>query len=248
MFLRKKYRYQSRTPYGKIQVQDTVENGVPVRLLLVDGTRESATFLTEGLRNEPVFEYIRAITRMTDDLEPEHRKSLLLIGGAALSLPKYYISRYPGMTIDVVENNPEMLKLARQFFFLDELYAEYDLQNNGRLNIILDDGLRYLETCKKTYDLIINDAFAGRVADRNLSSDRGSRLVYGRLNDGGTYFVNLITARSGVESMNGIMAEATISSVFGKAALIPVYPDYSAELKQNVIVRATKEPRAKDRI
>ena len=41
---------------------------------------------------------------------------------------------------------------------------------------------------------------------------------------------------------------ATISSVFGKAALIPVYPDYSAELKQNVIVRATKEPRAKDRI
>ena len=78
MFLRKKYCYQSRTPYGKIQVQDTVEAGVPVRLLLVDGTRESATYLIPGLHNEPVFEYIRAITRMADELE--HRKSLLLIG------------------------------------------------------------------------------------------------------------------------------------------------------------------------
>ena len=239
MFLRKKYCYQSRSAHGKIQVQDTVEAGVPVRLLLVNGTRESATYLIPGLLNQPVFEYIRTITRMTDDMEGFNR--VLLIGGAGFSLPKHFISRYPDMSMDVVENNPEMIDIARKYFFLDELYREYDLDTNGRLKIILDDGYRYLESCGKTYDMIINDAFVGRVADRELSSDAGSRLVYDHLRPGGTYFVNLITARTGVDSMNGIMAEAIISRVFGKAAMIPVYPDYSADYKQNVIVRATKE-------
>ena len=241
MFLRKKYCYQSRSSYGKIQVQDTVERGVPVRLLLVNGTRESATYLVPGLQNEPVFEYIRTITRMTDDMDPF--QDVLLIGGAGFSLPKFFISRYREMTIDVVENNPEMLDIARKYFFLEELYREYDLEHTGRLNIILDDGYRYLETCRKTYDIIINDAFVGRVADRDPSSDKGSRMVYACLKPGGTYFVNLTTAREGVDSMNGIMAEATISRVFGKAAMIPVYPDYSADYKQNVIVRAVKEAR-----
>ena len=238
MFLRKKYCYQSRSSYGKIQVQDTVEAGVPVRLLLVNGTRESATYLIPGLTNQPVFEYIRTITRMTDEME--NLNNVLLIGGAGFSLPKHFISRYTNMTMDVVENNPEMLDIARKYFFLEELYREFDLDNTKRLNIVLDDGFRYLETCNKTYDMIINDAFVGRVADRELSSDRGSRLIYERLRPGGTYFVNLITARTGVDSMNGIMAEAIISRVFGQAAMIPVYPDYSADYKQNVIVRAVK--------
>lgn len=241
MFLRKKYCYQSRSAHGKIQVQDTVEAGVPVRLLLVNGTRESATYLIPGLVNEPVFEYIRTITRMTDEME--NIGTMLLIGGAGFSLPKHFISRYPDMRIDVVENNPEMLELARKYFFLEELYRDFDLHNTGRLHIVLDDGMNYLEKSRKQYDLIINDAFVGRVADRGLSSDRGSRLIYDRLKDGGTYFVNLITAREGVDSMNGIMAESIISRVFGKAAMIPVYPDYDAGFKQNVIVRAVKVPR-----
>ena len=85
-----KNRYFSVSPYGKITVTDTVENGVNVRLLLVNGTRESATYLAQGLRNEPVFEYIRRILYMTEKME--YRDRVLLIGGAGFSLPKKYIA------------------------------------------------------------------------------------------------------------------------------------------------------------
>ena len=234
-----KNRYFSVSPYGKVTVTDTVENGVNVRLLLVNGTRESATYLAQGLRNEPVFEYIRRILYMTEKME--HRNRVLLIGGAGFSLPKKYIATYPDGVMDVVEHNPEMVELAKHYFFLDELYEQFDLEETKRLNVYIDDGYRFLEHTPETYDLIINDAYVGRVADRALSGADGCRLVYDHLRPGGTYLANVITARTGSASMPGIMAEEMISRVFGKAAMIPVYPDYDADKSQNVIIRAEKQ-------
>ena len=205
-------RYVSISRYGKIVVSDEIEDGANVRLLLVNGTRESATYTTPGLRNEPVFEYIRTIRYLLTRYD--HIKHALIIGGAGYAFPKFFISHYEDASIDVVENNPEMVDIAKKYFYLDELVEEYRLKETGRLATYIDDGLRYLQTTDRRYDLIVNDAFVGHVADKSLLSDAGCRSIYNALNDRGVYMINAITARTGQGSMPGVMTQETVSRVF----------------------------------
>ena len=143
LIVEKENRYFSLSKYGRIEVKDVKENDVAVRVLFVNQTRESATYLIPGLQYMPVFEYIRRILEEID--KRLNIKKALIIGGAGFSFPKAYISRYGDKSIDVVENNPEMVDIARKYFFLDQLYEEFDLEQTGRMNIILDDGLEYLK-------------------------------------------------------------------------------------------------------
>ncbi|MBR0090101.1 MAG: fused MFS/spermidine synthase [Lachnospiraceae bacterium] len=238
LVIERKNRYFSISRYGRIEVTDTVENGAEVRLLLVNGTRESATFLAPGLRNLPVFEYIRTIGNILR--ENDFVRDTLLIGGAGFSLPKFYITYFPGRRMDVVENNPEMVDIARRFFFLEELDVTLEADEQASLRTIIDDGLHFLATQEAQYDMIINDAFVGRVADNKLAGEDGVQKVYDRLRPGGVYLVNAITARTGQGSMPGVMAIERMSRVFGNAKMIPVREDYPAHESQNVILYAKK--------
>ena len=238
LIIERKNRYISISGYGKIVVCDTVEAGASIRLLLVNGTRESATFTTPGLRNEPVFEYLRTIAEILRKREAS--RHALILGGAGYAFPKMFISRYPDATLDVIENNPEMPQIARKYFYLDELYETYDLDRTGRLTTTIDDGLHFLQNCKRRFDLIINDAFVGNIADEGLGSAAGCQAVFDCLEEGGLYLVNAITARTGPRAMPGILALETMSRIFGHARMIPVRPDFPPEQNQNVILHAQK--------
>lgn len=238
LIIERKSRYFSISKYGKIIVTDEIEGGVPVRLLLVNGTRESATYTTPGMRNEAVFEYIRTIDAIIRHY-PSLRRALI-IGGAGYAFPKFYISHFKDVTIDVVENNPEMIEIAKKYFYLDELYEEYHLEETGRLETFIDDGMHYLKTSKRTYDLIINDAFVGNVADKGLASAEGVKAVFDRLEPGGLYLINAITARTGKGAMPGIMAQEVVSRIFGRAQMCAVRPGYPSDKSQNVIICAEK--------
>ena len=133
-----------------------------------------------------------------------------------------------------------MLEIAKRYFFLDALEEEYAPLRNGRMRILIDDGFRYLTSCDRQYDLVINDAFVGRVADKELSGQEGCQAVYDRLRPGGMYLVNAITAREGSGSMPGIMAMEIISRVFPSVTMMPVRADFPAYESQNVLLCATK--------
>ena len=239
LIVEKENKYFSISPYGKIEVKDMKEQDVAVRVLLVNQTRESAMYLIPGLQYEPVFEYMR---RIQEEIEKRPQiKKTLMIGGAGFSFPKAYISRYGDKAIDVVENNPEMIAVARKYFCLDRLYEEFELEDSERLRIIVDDGLAYLKNTTEQYDLIINDAFVGRVPDRGLSGDEGCRLIHAHLREGGLYIINVITALTGQDAMPGIMAQELMARVFGSAWTRQVSTSYPEHLSQNVLVLAAKK-------
>jgi len=50
-----------------------------------------------------------------------------MIGGAAYTYPTYYLEKYKDKNIDVVEIDPKMTEIAKEYFKLDT--------NNERLNI-----------------------------------------------------------------------------------------------------------------
>jgi len=77
-------------------------------------------------------------------------KDLLILGfGAENLLPE--ILKYPIRAIDYVVIDPEYIKIIKQYF-PTELS---NLLNNPKIKIFIEDGIYYLNHCKKKYDIII---------------------------------------------------------------------------------------------
>jgi hypothetical protein len=80
-----------------------------------------------------------------------------------------------------------------------------------RIRVVEEDGFRVLSSSEKCYDLIINDAFTGREADGNLSTDNALQLIRSRLRPGGLYLINIPTALAARRSRYGKMSTGIVS-------------------------------------
>ena len=223
--------------YGRIEVKEAIENHELLRILLVDEVRESAAVMEDGRHNELVFKYTKDFT-IALEKRPEIRSTLLL-GGAGFSFPKYYISTFPDKHIDVVEFKPIMVQLAMQYFYLDELYRDYNLTENPRMEIFTEDANEYLRTTDRTYDLIINDCYISNRMDDELLKDRQVREVKKCLNPGGVYIINLITAIKGPASMQGILEYEILKNHFKNTDMFACKKEMGALEKQNMILVGT---------
>ena len=110
--------------YGNndLEVVERTEDGESIRLLLVNGTRESATYTEKTHRNDLVFRYSIGFNDVFEI--NRNLKSCLLLGGAGFSYPKYFISRFPDKTLDVVEIDVEMVNIAYDVIFNDAYISD----------------------------------------------------------------------------------------------------------------------------
>lgn len=234
------YAIKSRG-YGKIMVRDLTEDGIELRYLLVNYQKESAMYKSIEKRDELVFKYTKQFANAFK-INSEIKDSLL-IGGAAFSYPKYYLSHYPDVSIDVVEINPEMLEIAKKYFYLDDYIEKYAKdskgRDNGRLGIHIMDGMQYLAKCNKSYDLIINDAYIGANLDSGLMSYRGVAQIKRHLSTRGIYMVNIITALNGFFATDLKLAKEVFELNFKNVYVYPVRSDLSKLEKQNCILIGT---------
>ncbi len=230
------------TAYGgsDLEIIDRTEEGESIRLLLVDGARESATFNKQGHRYDLVFKYSIYFNDVFE-INPA-LKDCLLIGGAGFSYPKYLISRFPDKTLDVVEIDGEMVKLAFKYFYLEELYNDYNLYENNRLNIYVMDGHTYLATTPKNYDVIFNDAYISDIQDERLLASCTIELVKNRLNTDGIYVVNMITAAAGTGSYPLFEELALLRRYFKYVTLKRCRDDVPATERQNCLIFASDSP------
>ena len=131
------------------------EDGTPVRLLNVDGTFQSASYISDDLWSELVCEYHRTMADAIDEMGMA--RSVLVIGGGGYSLPKYLITHTRRMRVTVVEIDPRITQVARERFFLDRV----EQMAEGRIETVNGDGWKYLRECGRSFDVIVNDAFSG---------------------------------------------------------------------------------------
>lgn len=228
------------TSFGEVCVRDTMYMGESVRILTVDETQESATFREEYRRYELVFQYTKRIAELFELVNGTGRTpgegKVLLIGGAGFSLPKYYISRYPAGRMDVVELHEEMVDIAKEFFFLDQLKRDHDRGRTERLRIFIENGMEFLKKRDTLYDMIINDAYIGCVLDNKLLSAGGLRFIHDALTEGGLYCLNIITSVTGFMSIQGIMEKELAGGYFKNVALIQCDQERDPEHRQNCLL------------
>lgn len=211
-----------RTMAGTMRIYEMeYDDGKPVRVMNVRGTYQSASYLDEECY-ELVFGYHRAYNALFAAREGGLPcASLLMLGGGGFSYPKYLISHDPAIAVDVVELDPTVVAVARNWFYLDRLIAEFDLDETGRLGIYEDDAREFLEAPGKRYDVIVNDCFDARIPVMSLATREAAKLVHERLNPGGLYVANVISALRGSRAklLHGVMR--TLSEEFSHVHVLP---------------------------
>lgn len=75
---------------------------------------------------------------------------VLIVGLGGGSLPMFFRHYYPALEIDVVELDPAVADVARKYF---------EFREDARLRVHIQDGRRFIEECRRPYDVIFLDAY-----------------------------------------------------------------------------------------
>lgn len=189
------------------------EDGSRLRVMAVDDVYQSATYLGQRW-NELPFEYLRAFDRMFDAGLPIH--DTLMLGGGGFAYPKHLLTTHPEVSMDVVEPDVRVIRMAMDYFYLDRLVETCP----DRLGIYQNNGLSYLQTAERSYDAILNDAFRGAQPARNLATVEAANLVKAHLNPGGLYLVNTVAHSSTGDYSQVADTTAVLESAFSHVWVI----------------------------
>lgn len=129
-----------------------------VRILYLNNIKQSVTFTNKGQRNSLCDLYFELYDLPV--VSNPNGNYYLVLGGGGFTYPKYYIAKYKDKKMDVVEINKKCVKYANQYFYLNDLVNKYDPKRQ-RLNIIIEDAIKYIEQTQNQYDYILIDLFNG---------------------------------------------------------------------------------------
>jgi len=213
------------TSYNRVWISDNQAGNK--RTLSINNEHSSAMFLNS---EELVYEYTKYY-HLARHFKPDFKETLML-GGAGYSYPKDFLSKYPEAKIDVVEIDPQVTELAKQYF---------NLKENPNLKIYHEDGRVYLNKTNKKYDVIFGDAFSSHFSiPYQLTTKEAVQKKYNILNDEGIVILNIISSING-EQGKFLRAEyATYQNVFPQVYLFPVRNSHNDKEVQNIILVALK--------
>ena len=137
------------------------------------------------------------------------------------------------MEIDVAEIDPEVIKVAKRFFFFQE---------TKNLRVYPQDGRLYLTRTDQRYDLILLDAYAVDTVPFHLTTREFFRAADQKLTPKGVMVVNIIGAVTGAGSKIVRSLVKTLSQSFAQIYVFPTLGAPEADMRQNVIILASKDP------
>ncbi len=224
-----------RTTFGWAFACNTYDAaGEAVRLFIVNGTVQSGTYKGAHHYDLP-FEYYRAIDRVVHEANLASGR-LLVLGGGGYAYPKHVIAHTDAASVDVVEIDPVVTRIARRWFYLDELIQEFKTEQTGRLNLIRADALSFMRYATSTYDVIVDDVFAAGTPDLALVDGEGAKAAHRLLSGGGLYIANVVAYEGDLTIL-----QATAENLAREFAQVSVIPCTDDELSDddNYLVVAT---------
>lgn len=113
----------------------------------------------------------------------ERPSRVLMIGLGGGSLAKFIYHRLPWVTIEIVEVNPRVIDIARQYFHVP--------QDDARFTVIVGNGAEHVARDGRGADVIAVDGYDGESQAAELSDAAFYEACRRRLNGGGILVVNL---------------------------------------------------------
>lgn len=222
-----------QTVYSSVRVAEREwKDGRLVRELFQNGGSSSAEYVDTGA---PAHEYV---TVSLEVLEPmlDRAESMLVLGGAALSLPVAFDARRPGMRIDVVELDPAVTELAAEHF----AYGRAAFPN---ISVLHADARVHLRSSTDTYDIVYLDVFdhlltvPWTMVTREALSDMAARLE-----PDGLFVANVLSPLEGPGVGFLERLGATLEEVFAETRMYLADPGTAPGVTQNLVIVAATRP------
>lgn len=216
--------FETRSEFSHIQV--IRQQGF--QILSFDGSRETRMSLRNPLEGH--FEYIDYF-HMPWVWNKEISKALMIgLGGG--SIQRLYLHYYPKVSIDTVEIDPAVVRVAKEFFHVPE---------SDRHHIHVEDGRKFVERTDKRYDVILMDAYSreesGSCIPYHLATREFFELARMRMSTNGILAYNVIGSPTGV--VPGSVMKS-MSTVFPRLYRFPAASSF------NVVLVATVSPEPMD--
>jgi len=221
------------TNYYCIKVNDEVQGGDPVKVLVLDHLVHSYNSLTNPQRLVYGYEFIyAALTEYLARAQPAQPPRTLFIGGGGYTFPRYVEARYPGSVVDVIEIDPEVTNVAAEHLGLNP---------NGSIRSINMDARQAIEEMPagQVYDLILGDAFHGFSVPYHLTTREFNDKLRSHLSPDGIYMLNIIDGRSGEFARS---TARTLGETFPYVAAIPVIENYGDTVRNTWVLVGANKP------
>jgi spermidine synthase len=212
---------KQRSPYGEVRV---IEHERGIRYMVVNGFDQGGIYLASGASAYDFDDGLVGVGRM---YAANHNRVLLIglgPGVIATALKK------TGLQVDAVEIDAEVVRVARDYF---AYHGE----------VIVDDGRRFLQRTRETWDVIIVDAFAGGSPPWQLYTMEAFALYREHLNPGGVVVLNFIGSH--LDPAQRPALEAVVSTAQQEFSTVDVYPspwDSDDYPTRNIFIAAATVP------
>jgi predicted membrane-bound spermidine synthase len=217
------------TPTAHYKVISTMYNGQPLRALSTGPNGWQSGVFTED-PEALAFNYTKAMATMVAAAPQKDR--ILVLGGGAFTLPKYLAKTYPASSIDVVEIDPGLPAIAREYFYYND---------PPNVRIIADDGRAYLESTDHKYDLILVDIYSDTTVPFATATAEYTAALRHSLEPQGSVIANVIGADTpDCRPLLGAL-NASYRTSFRSTAAVPLM-DSSLSSVQNIIVVYSNAP------
>ncbi len=225
------------TAYNHIRLIRGLDRGRPLLYLSTDpGRVQSAMYLDDPTELALSYTHFYALGPL---LMPR-AENVLMLGGGGYSVPKWLLSGRSGLAaerlrLDVVEIDPGMTRVAREFFHL---------QHDERLHIVHEDVRVFCNHNRKRYDLVFVDVFGSSyTVPFHAGTVEAAAVMRRAVTDQGVLLMNVIASAQGkagrlLWSMRNALAEH-----FAEVLVLAVHNPGSPEQIQNFMLLAFPRPR-----
>jgi spermidine synthase len=160
------------------------------------------------------------------------RRALFVGSGGAVAL-RQFASLYPGLLLDLVEREPQVIALARTW---------YDLDTIPGLSVHIADAADFVEqTAAAAWDIVVIDAFDVSDGSDRLQQQPFISAVRRLLAPGGAVALNVIGTLGGPGPVQDVAR--ILSSGFERLRIVPVLASnerYCADALRNVVLVASR--------
>lgn len=215
--------YEHDTDYHRIRVTDN--DGV--RLLKFERNQQSSMRLDDPFETD--IEYVGYL-HLTLAVRPDARRALVIgLGGG--SVVKRMWRDYPGISIDVVEIDSEVVEVAREFF---------EVPDDPRIRIFTEEGRGFVRLAPDIYDIVIVDAFDDDRVPRQLTCEEFMRDARDCMSAGGVIAYNFIGSIYGPHSKPFRSLYRTLANTWSRIWVFPLeFSQDARDTSRNVIVLAS---------
>lgn len=218
--------YQTDTQYGHYGVYETLYNGTKARLLATDKF-SIQTGVVVGDPATPAFDYIKRFKEVAQT--KKSAKRILLLGGGTYSMAAILRSDAPQAQIDIVEIDPALTTIAKNYFY----YTEHPLTT-----VYSEDARTYINRQHEPYDIIFVDVYNSLHPPFHVMTKEAVQRMKTVLATDGIIAVNTVGSLTGKNSQFTSAVVSTYKSVMPSVRLNQAVKDTVGYAVQNLIVTA----------